>query len=192
MKRLVGAFALLLLLALPAAALAAGTASSQAPSLKAQMGGAYVSIAGFSFQPYTAYVPVGGTVSWGNQDGVTHTVSSSAFDSGAIGPGGGFSSEPTTSTTAVAAAASLSVTSGRSPRSAAMSWQIGHQEHSGAPVAMCAESASPNRARAHSCTASASSRPASDAAFPSAPLGPVVTFAAIPPGRAGTGCVARG
>jgi plastocyanin len=91
MKRLVGAFALLLLLALPAAALAAGTASPQAQPMQAQMGGAYVSIAGFSFQPYTAYVPVGGTVSWGNQDGVTHTVSSSAFDSGAIGPGGGFS-----------------------------------------------------------------------------------------------------
>ena len=55
---------------------------------------------------------------------------------------------------------------------------IGHRSTPARRLRCAPSRSSPNRARAHSCTASASSRPASDAAVPSAPLGPVVTFAA--------------
>jgi plastocyanin len=41
--------------------------------------GTAVDIAGFSFVPSSASVPVGGMATWTNQDGVSHTVT---FDSG--------------------------------------------------------------------------------------------------------------
>jgi plastocyanin len=56
------------------------------------MSGSSVSIANFAFQPAWISVPAGTTVSWFNNDGVSHTVTSDsgAFDSGAIAPGGSF------------------------------------------------------------------------------------------------------
>lgn len=41
-----------------------------------------VSIIGFSFKPSTITVPLGGTVVWTNTDPVTHTITSSMWDSG--------------------------------------------------------------------------------------------------------------
>lgn len=54
-----------------------------------------VNIRGQSFQPATLNVPAGTTVTWINQDGMQHTVTSDIqglFDSGAIAPGKKFSS----------------------------------------------------------------------------------------------------
>lgn len=58
-----------------------------------QMDGASVTIADFAFQPSMIVVQVGGTVTWYNAGGVTHTVTSDsgAFDSGNLAPGQSFS-----------------------------------------------------------------------------------------------------
>ena len=94
MKRITVLFAFIALLALPAVAVAA-SAQPPAPAAAtaAQMSGSSVSIANFAFQPSWISVPAGTTVSWFNNDGVAHTVTSDvgAFDSGAIAPGSGFS-----------------------------------------------------------------------------------------------------
>lgn len=52
-----------------------------------------VSIVNMSFSPSTLTVPVGTTVTWTNNDGMTHTVTSdsSSFDSGNIAMGSKYS-----------------------------------------------------------------------------------------------------
>lgn len=52
-----------------------------------------VSIAGFAFSPSSKTVAVGATITWTNNDGTTHTVTSdqSLFDSGNIPTGQSFS-----------------------------------------------------------------------------------------------------
>ena len=96
MKRLVAAFALIAGLALPTAALAqyqSGPAPVAPSVSSAQVAGGWVSIVDFAFDPNAVYVAPGGTVTWSNIGGAAHTVTSTggAFDSGAIGSGGGFS-----------------------------------------------------------------------------------------------------
>lgn len=90
MKRWIALFAVVLLLALPEAAVA----QSGDPSLSGwQSMGTGVTIANFAFQPSYIVVAPGTTVSWYNADGAPHTVTSDvgAFDSGTIGSGGGYS-----------------------------------------------------------------------------------------------------
>ncbi len=56
-------------------------------------GSSSVSIAGIAFNPQTITVTAGTTITWTNNDGVSHTVTSdtSLFDSGTISPGGTYS-----------------------------------------------------------------------------------------------------
>jgi plastocyanin len=49
-----------------------------------------VTIIGFTFKPSTITIPVGGTVVWTNTDPVTHTVTSSTWDSGDLPTGMSF------------------------------------------------------------------------------------------------------
>lgn len=51
-----------------------------------------VVIEGFAFKPATLSIPVGTTVTWHNNDSVTHTVTAqdNSFDSGSLSPGGTF------------------------------------------------------------------------------------------------------
>jgi plastocyanin len=66
----------------------------------AQSGNA-VTIQGMAFSPLTLTVAVNTTVTWTNNDGVTHTVTSDAavFNSGNVAPGGTFSYQFTTAGT---------------------------------------------------------------------------------------------
>lgn len=50
-----------------------------------------VSIANMSFQPATLPVALNTTVTWTNNDSVTHTVTGTDFDSGNIAPGSSYS-----------------------------------------------------------------------------------------------------
>lgn len=52
-----------------------------------------IAIAGFAFKPAEITIPVGSTVTWYNEDTVTHTVTSQnkLFDSGSLATGGMFS-----------------------------------------------------------------------------------------------------
>lgn len=93
MKRIALVAALTAILSLPAIAVAAGSAPAITPNQDAAQVGASVSIVDFAFQPGFAVVTAGSTVSWYNAGAAPHTVTSSAgaFDSGALGSGGGFS-----------------------------------------------------------------------------------------------------
>jgi len=58
-----------------------------------------ISIAGMAFSPSSLSVKVGATVTWKNNDGFTHTVTSddgASFDSGNLPAGGSFSYKTTT------------------------------------------------------------------------------------------------
>jgi len=52
---------------------------------------ATVQMQGSAFRPDTVAVALGGTVTWTNDDGVTHTVTGDGFDSGNLAPGDTFS-----------------------------------------------------------------------------------------------------
>ncbi len=84
----------------PMAPAASMVATSLAPSLATPCvspapvaAAAAVSIKDFSFQPATISVPVGGTVTWTNNDTTGHTVTADdgSFDSGTVSPGATFS-----------------------------------------------------------------------------------------------------
>lgn len=80
-----------LLLAACGGAQAATQPASQpatTPSLSASE--ARVTIQGFAFDPAELTVKVGTTVTWTNQDGTTHTITSddAVWDSGRVSPGG--------------------------------------------------------------------------------------------------------
>jgi plastocyanin len=98
---LLGGVAVLALLVLAACGGGAGAPASTAPSATGT-GAAAVSIANFAFTPQALTVKAGTTVTWTNNDGAPHTVTStdgsstdakttSAFDSGNLGPGETFS-----------------------------------------------------------------------------------------------------
>lgn len=79
---------------------AATPAATQTPALvgttptataSGSAGSATVSIKNFSFNPATITVKAGDTVTWTNDDSTTHTVTSSAFNSGPLDPGKTFS-----------------------------------------------------------------------------------------------------
>ena len=63
------------------------------PATEAAVTESAVSISGFAFQPPTLAVAPGTTVTWTNEDGAPHTVTSDdgTFDSGELGSGGTFS-----------------------------------------------------------------------------------------------------
>ena len=87
---------LLTLLAFVAAGRSAPTRSHSTHTLTATGSSgttASVSIANFSFTPATLSVSVGTTVTWTNNDSVTHTVTADqgAFDSNNLSPGNTFS-----------------------------------------------------------------------------------------------------
>ena len=65
----------------PAAPLPTAPARPSAPM------SASVSIQGFSFQPASVTVAVGGTVTWTNQDGVAHTATGSGISTGTLNRG---------------------------------------------------------------------------------------------------------
>ena len=70
------------------------TAPTEAPTATASTSGNSVAIAGFAFSPQSLTVKVGTTVTWTNNDGVAHTVTSDdgkTFDSGQLAPGKTFS-----------------------------------------------------------------------------------------------------
>jgi plastocyanin len=58
-----------------------------------EAGAGAVSIIDFAYQPAAVFVGVGSTVEWTNDGAVSHTVDANAgqFESGEIGPGGGYS-----------------------------------------------------------------------------------------------------
>ena len=68
-----------------------GTKTTPLPTTTATPAGTVnqVSIEGFAFNPSSITVPAGTTVTWTNNDSVTHTVTSDsgAFDSGNLAPG---------------------------------------------------------------------------------------------------------
>jgi plastocyanin len=93
MRRLAAVLGLVVLLSVPAVA----TADYDYPSSGPTMGGTQpqavgVTIVDFAFQPAYVAVAPGSTVSWYNAGAAPHTVTSTAgaFDSGAIGSGGGY------------------------------------------------------------------------------------------------------
>ncbi|MFN8593530.1 MAG: cupredoxin family copper-binding protein [Thermomicrobiales bacterium] len=95
MRRAFLLLAVVLLMALPAAALANGAVTSVPNNAASayQMGGAAVTIVDYAFSPAWVSVPVGSTVSWVNAGAAPHTVTSDGgiFDSGTLGSGGGYS-----------------------------------------------------------------------------------------------------
>ena len=58
--------------------LVAATLAAYVASAKAGAGDAAVTISGFAFAPARITVPVGGRVTWTNQDDIPHTVTSAA------------------------------------------------------------------------------------------------------------------
>jgi plastocyanin len=78
----------------PAAPAATETPAPAATTAPAQAAEVPVDIRNFSFSPNPVEVPVGGTVTWTNQDQVPHTATSDqrgVLQSGAIAPGSSFS-----------------------------------------------------------------------------------------------------
>ncbi len=75
----------------PAAAASPATATAVPPSATPAVPQA-VGIAGFAFAPATLHVPVGGAVTWTNNDAVTHTVTPDAggIEAHELAPGAGF------------------------------------------------------------------------------------------------------
>src|SRR4051794_35834726 len=94
MKRVAILFLFFVVLTLPAMAYAETSAptSEFAPAVK-QMGVPNVTIIDFAFQPAFVSVAAGSTVSWLNDGGSPHTVTSDngAFDSNMLNPGSRFS-----------------------------------------------------------------------------------------------------
>jgi plastocyanin len=70
-----------------------GGASGAVPTVEAGSPLGRLSIQSYSFLPASARIPVGTTVTWGNDDPLAHTVTALArsFDSGRMGPGATFS-----------------------------------------------------------------------------------------------------
>lgn len=67
--------------------------TSEAPAGSSSAAEVTVTIVDLAFQPHTVMVATGMTVTWHNEDGVAHTVTSEegGFDSGQIAPGGTYS-----------------------------------------------------------------------------------------------------
>jgi len=94
MKQVAMLFLVLALLALPAMACAETSApTGESASAMKQIGGPSVTIIDFAFQPAFVSVAAGSTVTWLNDGGSPHTVTSDngAFDSNMLSPGGRFS-----------------------------------------------------------------------------------------------------
>jgi plastocyanin len=72
---------------------AASSGGSSGSTPPATTGGATaaVTLQNFAFSPSTVQVSVGGSVTWTNNDSVTHTVTGDGFDSGQLAPGKSFS-----------------------------------------------------------------------------------------------------
>ncbi len=85
--------AALALLVLPATVPAAQVGSPTPPVMVAKVDGPQVRIENFQFNPATVTVPVGTTVTWTNNDGTLHTVTSATkvFTSAGLDDGGAFS-----------------------------------------------------------------------------------------------------
>lgn len=66
-------------------------AASQAPAPAAAGNVQQVTIQNFAFSPASITIKKGDTVNWTNQDGPTHTVTGSGFDSGRLAPGKSYS-----------------------------------------------------------------------------------------------------
>jgi len=70
------------------------TAPTQAPTATASTGGTSVTIASYAFSPQSLTIKVGTKITWTNNDGVAHTVTSdnhTTFNSGPISPGSTYS-----------------------------------------------------------------------------------------------------
>jgi plastocyanin len=94
MKRFTTIVGLMVVLGVPAAALAHGAAPGRAPAPDTALAqAAGVTIVDFAFSPSYVAVPVGSTVSWYNAGAAPHTATaySGAFASGVLGSGGGYS-----------------------------------------------------------------------------------------------------
>lgn len=91
---LIGAIVLAAIFALAACGAGNGTETTSTGGTQTTAGnaGTSVSIEGFAFSPAVLTIPVGTTVTWTNNDGTNHTVTSDggAFDSGALGSGDTF------------------------------------------------------------------------------------------------------
>lgn len=72
-----------------------------APTGATASSGTTVSIAGFAFSPNELHAKVGDTITWTNNDSMSHTVTSDtdAFDSGTLAPGKTFTHTFTTAGT---------------------------------------------------------------------------------------------
>lgn len=89
---LAGSMALAMLL-LPASLPAAQAKSPSPPVTVAKVASPQIRIENFAFNPTTVTVPVGATVTWTNDDGTLHTVTSATkvFSSAGLDEGGAFS-----------------------------------------------------------------------------------------------------
>lgn len=85
--------AALVVLVLPASLPAAQAKAPTPPVMVAKVAGPQVRVENFSFNPPTVTVPVGTTVTWTNNDGTLHTVTSATkvFSSAGLDEGGTFS-----------------------------------------------------------------------------------------------------
>lgn len=83
-------FILLVALVLTACSSGNGTTST---TISSPVSGSYVSLVNLAFSPATLTVKVGTTITWTNNDSMTHTVTSDngVFDSGNLTPGQTFS-----------------------------------------------------------------------------------------------------
>jgi plastocyanin len=85
--------AALALMTLPASLPAAQAKAPTPPVMVAKAAGPHIRIENFAFNPPTVTVPVGATVTWTNNDGTLHTVTSATkvFSSAGLDEGGTFS-----------------------------------------------------------------------------------------------------
>ena len=74
----------------PATPVAPAAQIAPAPAAPAATGNAAVSIKGFRFTPETLTVKAGTTVTWTNEDSVTHTIKGDGFVSNDLPPGASF------------------------------------------------------------------------------------------------------
>ena len=85
-------FTFILLVALVLTACSSGNGTTTAAT-SSPVSGSYVSLVNLAFSPATLTVKVGTTITWTNNDSMTHTVTSDngVFDSGNLTPGQTFS-----------------------------------------------------------------------------------------------------